>query len=347
MSSTDLAGIKALLIADVERLARTLAPEGHRAGAYWIAKNPTRADRHAGSFWVALRPPCAWKDEATGEGGDLFGLIAYCEGHAEFRDTLRWARGFLHLEDQPAPERARRVAAADQARQRAEADAAHRAEKGRLWAHAVYLDARRQPWDGSPADRYLIGRGIDVRHLPKMPGCLGWVASHRHRETDTTWPAMVAAFTRADGKIGAVHRTFLTCEGGKAPVSPVRKIYPSFAGAAIRLHRGASGLDVKAAEAAGLLETLVLTEGVEDGLSVVLATPEHRVWAAGSLGNLAALVLPGCIDRVIVCADNDWGKPQARRQLDAACEALARQGARVDVARSHVGKDVNDALLAR
>ena len=58
--------IKVMLKVQVEALARHLAPEGRRAGKYWIAKNPTRDDRHAGSFWVMLSgAPGAWKDEAT------------------------------------------------------------------------------------------------------------------------------------------------------------------------------------------------------------------------------------------------------------------------------------------
>jgi DNA primase len=127
-------------------------------------------------------------------------------------------------------------------------------------------------------------------------------------------------------------------------VRPVRKIWPSFKGAAIRLWRGDSGLSIERAAAHGLRETLVLCEGVEDGLSLAMALPECRIWAVGTLGNIGAQVLPECVDDVIVCADNDWGKPQAERQLTQALARLSAQGVEVRVARSHVGKDVNDAL---
>jgi hypothetical protein len=57
--------------------------------------------------------------------------------------------------------------------------------------------------------------------------------------------------------------------------------------------------------------------------------------------------LPECAGEVIVCADNDWGKPQAQRSLDQALAALARQGRRkIKLAKSPIGKDVNDALMA-
>ena len=45
-------------------------------GHEWVAKNPTRADRHAGSFSVNLRSG-KWADFATGDkGGDVVALAA-------------------------------------------------------------------------------------------------------------------------------------------------------------------------------------------------------------------------------------------------------------------------------
>ncbi len=347
---SDIADIKALLLASVESLARELAPEGKRAGAYWIARNPTRADQHAGSFWIALTgAPGAWRDEATGDKGDVFGLIQYCCG-LDFLGAKRWARGWLGLETLSQVEINRRV-------QRAETDQRAQAEQAkgdaktyRRWAFAQFMAAKKQPFSGSPADRYLQARGIDVARLDRVPGVLGWLPAVRHIETHTTWPVMLAAFTGPDDKVVAVHRTFLAETDGrwsKAPIAPARKIWPSYAGAAIRLWRGKSGLSIGEAINCGLRETLVLTEGVEDGLCVALAVPGLRVWCAGSLANLGKIQLPSAIDDVIICADNDWGKRQAARQFDKAVAALARQQVTVSVARSPWGKDVNDALNAR
>jgi hypothetical protein len=121
-------------------------------------------------------------------------------------------------------------------------------------------------------------------------------------------------------------------------------MWPSYAGGAIRLARGETGMTPGEAAKHGLLDTLCLCEGVEDGLSIALACPELRVWATCALGNLGQIRLPECCAEVIVAADNDWGKPQAMRQLEAAIVALRAQGRPVRVARSAIGKDANDAL---
>ena len=118
-------------------------------------------------------------------------------------------------------------------------------------------------------------------------------------------------------------------------------------GAAVHLWRGETGVSHIQAEKDGLWDRMAIVEGIEDGLAVALACPELRVRCAGTLGNIAEIRLPACCGEVIVCADNDWGKPDAQRLLERGLTALARQGRRsIKVARSPVGKDVNDALRA-
>lgn len=347
------ADIKVLLQANVASLAAELAPDGKRSGAYWIARNPTRADKNAGSFyiWISGGAPGAWRDDATGDKGDVFDLIAYVEGldkpKHDMRPVLNWSRAWLGLDGAAKPKLRERIQAATDAQAARDAQSAAELEKARRTAKAIYLESRQLPFYCSPADTYLRGRGIDVSLLSKLPGCIGWVPECWHSETQTKWPALVACFTADDGSVAAVHRTFVARDGKrKAPVSPARKIWPSFSGAAIHLWRGASGLPVRAAAANGLLETLVICEGVEDALSLALACPELRIWAAGSLANIGNLKIPACCDRVIVTADNDWGKPQAQALLARAIDAIAAQGKDVSIARSSFGKDVNDALVS-
>jgi hypothetical protein len=56
-------------------------------------------------------------------------------------------------------------------------------------------------------------------------------------------------------------------------------------GSVIRVARGPSNLKVEdAAEAPALVG---ITEGIEDALTMAIAGPEARVWAATSLSNLA------------------------------------------------------------
>lgn len=115
----------------------------------------------------------------------------------------------------------------------------------------------------------------------------------------------------------------------------------------VHLWRGETGLPPREAQRQGLWDELVITEGIEDGLSVAIACPSYRVWVAGTLGNIECVRLPECCGGVIVAVDNDWGNPQAAKTLERGLAALARQGRReVKVTRSPIGKDVNDALRA-
>lgn len=345
------AEIKALLQASIESLARTLAPAGHRNGKWWVACNPTRDDVKP-SFGIGLTGvPGAWVDFATGDKGDVFDLIAYVNGlppmKADVKPTLDWARSFLGINGAAPAVVASRIKTAKADAEKRAREAAERSVKNARRAKAFYLDAKKAQFDLTPAALYLAGRGLDVRQLSRMPGCLGYLPEMWHSETNTKWPVMIAGFSNDAGETIAVHRTYLRPDGsGKAPVSPQRKIWPSYEGAAIRLWRGESGLSIEAAAKQGLRETLVLVEGVEDGLSVALSDPQYRVWCAGSLSNIANIRIPECVDEVIVCADNDWGKKQAQALLNRGVEAIISQSKAVRVARSNRGKDMNDALVA-
>ena len=344
---TDLpiADVKALLLARCETLVRELCPDGARAGLYWMARNPARDDRRAGSFWVIVKGGSAgvWRDEATGDHGDVLKLIAYVHG-SSLGEAIRWAKGWLGLAAmEPGALEKARTAAVERDRQRDRAERLAAEDKARK-AFGWWLHAERRI-AGTPVEAYLAARGIELSKLARAPGAIRYLPRAEHRASGTSWPAMIAAMTNEHGSVVAVHRTFLERDGsGKAPVTPQKMIWPSFRGCSIRLSRGVNDCSVEEASRQGLAETLILCEGIEDGLSLALAMPEARVWAAATLGNLGEIVLPVCAQEVIVAADNDWGKPQAERMLSRGIEALARQGRPVRVARSTVGKDFNDAL---
>lgn len=343
-----IADVKALLTARVDALVAHCAPGGRRENGYWIARNPTRDDRHAGSFWVILqRPgmtPGAWRDEATGERGDVIDLICYTQ-RLDRKGALAWAKDWLNYKALPATAIAQARKTQEETNRRADEIAARKLAENQASAGRLYRQSKLAPFRGSTADLYLASRGIDLGLLSRVPGSLGALPRMRHTETDTMWPVMVAGMQAPDGRMLAVHRTFLAIDGsGKAPVEPARKIWPSFKGLAIRLWRGASDMAIMDALKHGVVDTLALVEGVEDGLSVALARPDLRIWAAGSLGNLREIEIPPNCSTVVVCADNDWGKPQAEKQLGEALRAIARQGVTVKVARSPIGKDMNDCL---
>jgi hypothetical protein len=87
-----------------------------------------------------------------------------------------------------------------------------------------------------------------------------------------------------------------------------------------------------------------VTEGIEDGLSVVQLLPEARVLCAISLSNMGAIDLPPAVVRVTLVADRDEND-QARAALDRAVSAHQRAGRDVRLwQNAYGGKDLNDAL---
>jgi Toprim domain len=342
----ETAEIKALLIGRIGALAAEMVPDGKRSAQYWIGSCPWRGDRKPGSFWINLagKVPGSFKDMATGEHGDVLTLISRVHG-LDFRGAKRWARDWLGLGAMPEHERKAAVARHEAARQQAARCEAEVLAENRKRALAWWLRCRPDI-RGTVAERYLREkRGIDLDRLARMPGALRFEPAARHSEAKRIFPAIVSCMTGPDGKLWSTHTIYLRPDGSdKADVAPPRRIWPSFSGAAIRLSRGEHDCSPEDAERRGLVDRLILCEGVEDGLSLALAAPAARVWAAGSLGNLGHIKVPACVHEVTVAADNDWGKPQAAALLDKGVAALVAQRRPVLIARSAIGKDANDAL---
>ena len=337
-----------------EILARLGIAEQARGGIV-TPLNPTRQDRTPGSFviWTQGDGAGAWNDYATGEKGDVFDLIRYLGRLARWIDAYWWALDFLGLgrgevraasQDQQARERFERERKAAEARAAAEADEKARKARG-VWLGCA-ADIR-----GTPVWTYLTkARGLPMDKLDPLPGALRFALALEHydRETGeiTEWPAMVTAMSAAEGgQVRAAHRTWLTSDGmGKAPVPNAKKMLGVAKGCAVRLWKGASGLTPEKAAERGVTGPLVITEGIEDGLTAAIARPDYRVWAAGSLGAMEDLTWPACASAVVLVADNDWDKPQAVaafERVEAHWRAQAK-GRAVSVVRSQVGKDLND-----
>lgn len=190
----------------------------------------------------------------------------------------------------------------------------------RLWM-------RGQDPKGSPVERYLQGRGLTM----PIPPSIRFVRALNHRPSGERWPAMVSAVTRWPSReVVAIHRAYLTPEGRKADVDPQRMMLGQVAGGAVRL--------------ANAGPVLVVTEGIETGLSVQMANPELPVWAALSTVGLRLLVLPpvDVVREVIIAADRDQDGIAAAHR---AAHRWRLEGRRVRVALPPAGfGDFNDVL---
>ncbi len=349
------ADIKGELLRRLPSLVRELAPDGSSKGGYWIAKNPVRDDRHAGSFWIRLTGSAAgaWKDAAAGESGDVINLIAYILGHGEDKaSTYQWCLSWLGWAREgkgpsEAALQAKRKAdtyfAAQQQREETAARQAN-AQKAKAW----WLGAL--PIAGTPVETYLARRGLPLSAFKRLPGAIRYQPPGEwiDRETGEVHArphTMLTAMCDEKGAIRAVHRTYLTGDGEKtqrADSAAAKMIWPSFAGLVIRLGRAQAKWTPERAAEKGLAFPLLLSEGIEDGLTGHLACAQAFAWAAGTLSNMGNVPLLPAISRIVILGQNDKGPAAA--QFEKVVRKLRMQGASVFVARSWVGKDANDLL---
>jgi len=178
------------------------------------------------------------------------------------------------------------------------------------------------PAAGTLVETYLRSRGIT---LPP-PLTLSFHPSLLHNPTDTYWPAMVALVTREKVILG-IHRTYLARDGsGKADVKPKKMMLGPISGGAVRLAPAA--------------ESICITEGIEDALSVMQVTG-RVAWASGSATGMKNLLLPDIVREVIICADND---PAGENAADKASARWFLEHRYVRIARPPPSKDWNDLL---
>jgi hypothetical protein len=351
-----------MLADDIEDVVGALGIDVRRRDGRRLTCFAPWSGHHKPKLEIELSPLAGkWNDWAEGRFGDALGLVACCMlGRCEpkskegLSQAIRWAKRHFGLEeagfDQAAWE-ARKAEAAERAR-KAKARAARELSQHRVTAKAQWLSARPLA-AGDVGWKYLLARGVDLAQLPRAPRAVRlaqavpWFEDYDAREPAHVGPCLMSAMTLASGEFGSLHRTWIDPErpGEKADIERPRKMWPASEGCAIRLWRGESGLSDRQAADRGLVEDLVLCEGVEDGFSIALMAPELRVYAVGSLGGLLSFEPPKFVRRLIVAADNDWDRPQAQATLKRACGRFVSDcGKPVSIARSPEGKDFNDLL---
>ncbi len=311
--------ISALLAERVEALCRDLLPAGRREGPEWRCGS---VQGEAGrSLGVHLAGPKAgiWADFASGGGGDLLDLVKAAHG-LDTPAALDWARDWLGIGDGPAP--APRRPPDRRQDDGAESGPARNAE----FARRIWSDAR--PIAGTVAETYLRGRGITCQ----LPPSLRFTPQLRYRPSGRDFPAMIGAVQldqpgQDKAPVVAVHRTWLTPEGGKAPVVDPKMTLGRCKGGAVRLGAAA--------------ETIAIAEGIETALSVASAGTGLVVWAALSTSGMKAIRLPDQVRTVILCPDGD---AEGAAAAERAAERLLTEGRRVLIAPTPDGVDFNDVL---
>ncbi len=226
----------------------------------------------------------------------------------------------------------------EQSRREREVDQAEQWKRNRGYLLRLWAAAR--PLSSScPASLYLINRGLEV----PATGALRFIPSLDYWDDSGmvgTFPALLAAVTSPAGELVALHRTYLTRSGHKAPVPTAKKLTRTagpMAGASIKI-----GAPVKRPEGS---TAVGVAEGIETALAAALLSG-LPVWPCVSAHGLTAFVVPPEVQSLYVFGDRDENGVGQR----AAGELAARAAASGLVARillPDVVGDWNDELLTR
>lgn len=371
MTRPSPADLKARAQDRLEDLLHRLAPGGKHARGVYMVCSPIRREKNPSfAVWTQGEACGAFKDFADPDAtkGDIFGLVAYLNGHPidDFDFARTWLEDFLGLATMTPAEKdeARR---ARERRRTEEAEAkAHKAQWAERQAHRAWSGGR-VILPGSIPWLYLMHRGIDLRFVETYAGDLRWDrceyflgAEYAHEIRDgrpfrrkvrpgPTFPCILTPLRDGAGALRALHYTFIAPDGsGKADVEKPKLIWPQQLGLVMRIANGEGNHSPEEADALGASCTLVLTEGLEDGLSVALSAPDVRVWGCASISNFAhAPIGRPCVADVLIHAQNDHGNPAAQATVARAEDALARLGKPIARLIAPTGKDLNDTLRGK
>jgi Toprim domain-containing protein len=202
----------------------------------------------------------------------------------------------------------------------------------RIWGEGA-------PITGTMGDRYFTNRAINPN--TPLPATLRFHRRLWHRQTQRHYAGIIARINTAEGRQVGLHRIFLEYKPDdlhgtpeKIGAEPAKMALGPIAGGAI--HLGETG------------GTLIVCEGIEDGLSIMtraeaLGVP-CCVWAAVSASHLASVIVPKRVRRVFIFEDADAA---GRRGADRLYRRLKAEGRdAVIVSPPDGSKDCNEALHA-
>lgn len=341
-----------------------------RAGNYYKALCPFHADRNP-SLHIDTRKN-RYRCYACGAEGDAIQFLMDIDGLSFREAVLQLAEfcGIIETPGKPAILKRRPPPRPFDSEQDAASDLAEIEKARKLFRSSI-------PAHGSLAEIYLRGRGIDPAKLPAgvllqlrfLPAVSYWHTPDNKTRPDLLgeFPALIAPLQNAARAVQGVHITYLKPDGS-AKIEmradgrklPAKKMKGKPWGCAIRLGAPAP--------------LMVFAEGIENGLSSLIAKPDWPVWVGGSLGNLAGagqnipgkphpvhpnrklptplpsfkrpgLLPPPECKTAILLAEQDAGDQYA---VNALIERTLRRwdamGIDARAAWSPVGKDHNDIL---
>jgi len=274
-----------------------------RAGGRLVGPCPVCGGRITSQRFEILADGESWVCAVCPDGGDVIRLVEKVEG-CSFLDAIERLGG-PGATPSSSPK-------ADPAQAKKLFQEREKKRIAREKTAAGYREAERQrlfrtwksalPIHGTPAARYLAGRGLQLpavcpglRYLPTAPYWHGETIDSRGHKSPRqihSGPAMLAAFIRPDGKFGGLHMTWLSSDA--VPVKAT--IVDPASGEVLnskKMRGSKTGASILLAPAAAAPRRMVVGEGNETSLSVFTANvlagrdiADMEFRAAGDLGNL-------------------------------------------------------------
>ncbi len=288
------------LKAHADLAAKDLLPEGRRVGGEWHCTGTKSPLGYAVSVVLhgSKKGLVGFWGGAGREGGSLLRLATEIYG-GDWKEAMDWARLFLGMrayDPKATPQRIER----QKPQPKPEAEDRRMARRIAL---AREIWSRGHAVEGTPAERYLLNRGLtkcdwpaSLRFVPDLewePGAefdggRKVVAGPRH-------PALIACLQAADRTKTGIWRIYITRDGQKAALPAVKMGMGQAKGSAARL--GPVG------------EELDIGEGLETSLALLQLNREagvpRSVWSTLSTSGMKSLVLPPDVRRLFIYPDGD------------------------------------------
>ena len=194
-----------------------------------------------------------------------------------------------------------------------------------------------QSMAGTPVEQYLINRGLTIGHNQDLLYCPS--LEYWNDGQVTKHPAMIAKVTSPAGELVTLHRTYLTHDGKKAPVSTVKKL--------MRTAGAMKGASIKLGEPIEHPEGGLML-GIAEGIETALAASELYglpVWAGVSTYGVKEFIPPAEVKHMYFFADHDTNGQGQKAAMEGA-KRLARMGIIAGVITPESIGDWNDELVA-
>jgi len=300
-------------------------------------------------------------------GGDPIALVMLVLD-LSFIEAVEFLEGEREAEIDPA-ELERRRRRQEETRRRAEEQQARYRAAARRDAVGIWRAA--QPFRGTLAEAYLNLRVPGFQELPMPFKCFRFLPDYPYVKkiasqyrTLHRGPVLISAVQGADGKLQAVHRTWIDLS---APKGKARILHPETGEVlAAKTVRGSQKGGAIRLTGSACTSALVMGEGIETTLTALVAgaTLGASYWAGISLGNMAgkrsggrfsdepklddldAFLPPVCVDRLIFIQDGDSDPRQTRAQLTAGLRRAMNANPALTglVVPAREGGDLNDMI---